>query len=505
MPAALGVALACLAAPPAAIAERPEPLVYTVRVSRPSSQRAEVEVQVPTGRAASVEMMMPLWSPGFYRVEDYASRVEDFAARSADGAILPVEKTRPNRWRIGTKGAPMVFVTYRLLCDQRSVTTNWISEELGVLNGAATFITLVEKASRPHHVKLERPPGWKRAMTGLEAGPGYYRAADYDELVDSPIVAGDLSVHEFKVAGTLHALVDAGERGSWDGRRAATDLARMVSETRRFWGVLPYKRYVFLNVFRPGGGGLEHASSTLLTASPEKANTPEGYMRWLGFVSHEYFHAFNVKRLRPVELGPFDYETAPRTKSLWVAEGLTNYGVDLVLSRSGLYGVPQFLKSLSSAVGELQGAPGRLQQTLEQSSEEVWNNSLSGINPASDTVSYYVKGHVVGFLLDAKVRRATGGRKSLRDVMRLAYARYSGERGFTPEEFEAIAQEVAGEDLTLWFHRAVASTEELDYAEALDWFGLRFAAPGPAGAATTWTLEPRPNATRAQRSRLKHP
>ena len=155
-------------------------------------------------------------------------------------------------------------------------------------------------------------------------------------------------------------------------------------------------------------------------------------------------------------------------------------------------------------MGELQEAPGRLRQTLEESSEEVWTNSLSGINPTSDTVSYYVKGHVVGFLLDARVRHLTGGRKSLRDVMRLAYARHAGARGFTPEEFEAVAEAVAGADLRAWFHRAVGSTEELDYAEALDWFGLCFAVPGSGGPTEGWRLEPCPKATRAQRSHLQN-
>jgi predicted metalloprotease with PDZ domain len=258
---------------------------------------------------------------------------------------------------------------------------------------------------------------------------------------------------------------------------------------------------VFLCVFRRGGGGLEHRNSTLLTSSAAAMRTPASYLSWLTFVSHEYFHAFNVKRLRPVELGPFDYEKVPRTTGLWVAEGITAYYDGLLTTRAGLGTAKDFLARLSRNIDQLQKSPGRLQQTLEQASLTVWTSSFSGLGGGSKTISYYVKGPVVAFLLDAKVRRATKGTKTLDDVMRLAYQRYSGEKGFTAEQFRKTAEEVAGVDLQAWFKKAVASTEELDYAEALNWFGLRFA-PGD-GEAKTWRLEVREDATAAQRGRLQ--
>jgi predicted metalloprotease with PDZ domain len=294
--------------------------------------------------------------------------------------------------------------------------------------------------------------------------------------VDSPIVAGNPTVHEFQVEGSRHFLVDIGETGQWDGGRAAHDLEKIVRETRRFWGFLPFQRYYFLNVFRMGGGGLEHRDSTLLTASPTRLAATGPDFRWYSFVSHEYFHAFNVKRLRPVELGPFDYEDAPHTSSLWISEGLTTYFGELIVTRAGLGKADDFLASMSAQIGQLQTSPGRLVQTLEQSSLDVWSSGMSGVGRRnSTTVSYYVKGPVVGFLLDAKIRRATADKKSFDDAMRLAYKRYSGERGFTSEQFRTTTEEIAGIDLKEWFRRALASTEELDYAEALDWFGLRFA------------------------------
>jgi predicted metalloprotease with PDZ domain len=482
-----------------------DPIVYTVKFLAPESHIAEVEIDVPTGRRPIIEMMMAVWSPGFYRIEDYASRVQNLFARGSDGGALQVEKRPGNRWQIHTGGKARVLVSYRLFCNSRSVTTNWVGEDMAVLNGAATFITLVESVRRPHEVRLELPSKWKRSMSGLDRAPGglanHYRAPDYDTLVDSPVVAGDPSVRVFDVSGSKHYLVDVGEIGQWDGRRAARDLESIVRENLRFWGFLPFKKYVFLIVFRQGGGGLEHKNSTLLTSSP-RAITP-GF-GWLAFVCHEYFHAFNVKRLRPIELGPFDYERPGSTSSLWVSEGLTTYYGELLVCRAGLGGPRDFLERLSSHIGQLQSGAGRLLQTLEQSSLNVWNAGTSGVGQNSaTTVSYYVKGPVVGFLLDAKIRRATGGKKSLDDVMRLAYKRYSGRRGFTPAQFRMTAQEVAGVNLMDWFRKAISSTEELDYSEALDWFGLRFTTDGGQRPSSAWKLEVRDDATESQKSHLE--
>ncbi len=480
-----------------------DPITYTVTIAQPATHLAQMEASVPAAGDV-VELMMPVWSPGFYRVEDYAGRVGGLTARDPGGTPLVVEHPRPNRWTVRAGGRPFRLF-YQVLCEQRSVTTNWVSDSLAVLNGAPTFVTPVESPARPHpyDVRLVLPAGWT-VMTALAAAPdsqpGHYRAPDYDALVDSPILAGFLSVHQFTVDSSVHYLVDAGDAGAWDGARVAGDLSRIVAATARLWGGLPFRRYYFLNVFRRGGGGLEHSASSLLTSNAARVATPQGYHGWLEFVSHEYFHAVNVKRLRPVELGPFDYEQPPRTPSLWMAEGFTSYYGDLALPRAGIGDQAAFLASLSAAIRQLQQSPGRRMQTVEQSSLGVWANSLSGVNPDSTTVSYYLKGQVIAFLLDARVRQATNGKRSLDDVMRLAYQRYSGARGYTEEQFEQTAAEVAGVDLGDWFRRALASTQELDYAEALEWFGLRFTSGGDA--ANQWALEVDPDASPAQRQHL---
>lgn len=498
-------AATCLPAVPSATRQaRLDPIVYTLRAPEPATHVAEVTAVVPTSGHASIEMMLPVWSPGYYEVENYAGNVHDLGAHTPDGTALQVQQPTGNRWRIETKSSPTVVLTYRITCDRGFVTANYVGEDLWTLNGAPSFMTLVEKAKRPHEVHLELPAGWS-AMTSLDPAPdgmpNHWLAADFDELVDSPIAAGELSVHTFTVAGTPHYLVDMGEVGDFDGAAAARDLQRIVQQTCRFWADLPYKRYVFLNIFRRGGGGLEHKSSTMLTSSLDRTQTPEAYLGWLAFVSHEYFHAFNVKRLRPVELGPFDYENPPSTSSLWISEGLTSYFGGLMVTRSGLGSPEHYLSALSGHIRQLQTSPGRLLQTLNQSSLDVWSGGGSGVGQDPETrISYYVKGPVVGFVLDARIQRLTDGRKGLGDVMRLAYQRYGGERGFTPEQFQETAEEVTGANLNTFFQRTLASTEELDYQEALDWFGLRFAAVTSDDPAAVWRLEVRPDATPEQRS-----
>jgi predicted metalloprotease with PDZ domain len=494
-------------APQSATAQAPAPIVYTVKIPSPETHIAEIEATVPTDGRAAIELMMPIWTPGFYKVEDYAGKVQGLAARTADGKPLQVDQPKKNRWQIQTGGGATVIVSYKLLCQGRSVTTNWVGEDLLVLNGGSAFVTLVDKVPRAHDIRLELPAKWKQAMSVLDAAPGgkpnEFRAPDFDTLVDSPIVAGNLDVQEFEVDGSKHFVVAGGDIAQWDGKRVAGELAKIAAENRRMWGFLPFKRYAFLCVLRQGkgGGGLEHKNSTLVMTNSTATRSEGSLASWLGLASHEYFHAFNVKRLRPVELGPFDYEKEPRTTGLWVAEGLTSYYGDLVLPRAGIGGTKEYLARLSSHISTLQKSPGRLVQSLEKASYDVWTSSFSGVGGSDKTISYYVKGPVVGFLLDARIRHATNGAKSLDNMMKLAYERYSGPKGFTADQFRQTAEDVAGVDLKEWFRKAISSTEELDYTEALDWFGLQFAATEGNQATKTWKLEPRPNASDAQKAR----
>jgi predicted metalloprotease with PDZ domain len=501
-----------------ALAQPLDPITYLVRVPAADTHFIDVEATIPASGQASIDLMMPIWSPGYYRVEDYAAQVTDLSARDGRGEPLKVEKPQSNRWRVEAGGARAIVLTYRVFCNQRSVTTNYVDSDYGVLNGAPTFITIAERAKREHRVQLELPPTWTRAMTGLDDAPegqsNHFVASDYEALVDSPILAGRLGITEFSVADKKHYVVGAGDMEGWDAAAATRDLATFVEECARFWGFLPYEKYLFLLMFRSGGGGLEHMNSSLSTVSARPSRAPDGAAAapppaasdqrpWpaRGLLVHEYFHLFNAKRLRPVELGPFDFEKQPTTGSLWIAEGVTSYYSGLLTTRAGLQTPEQYLAGLSGLIGGLQGSPGRLLQSVEQSSLEVWSNSNSGIAPNATTVSYYHKGHVLALLLDAKIRRLTRGCASLDDVMRQAYRRYGGERGFTADEFRRVAEEVADSDLREWFRSSVSSTDDLLYTDLLEWYGLQFvASESPAGA---WKLEAQPNPTEAQKQNLQ--
>jgi predicted metalloprotease with PDZ domain len=474
---------------PAQPRQAAEPIVYTLRFPAPSTGYVEIEAAVPTGGRTTVELMMAVWTPGSYLIREYERHVEAFTARSADGKSLPVEKTRKNRWRIQvpTPAPRTISVAYRVYAREVTVRNNWVDDSFAMLNGAPTFLTLTDGIARPHDVRLVLPEGWKRTVTALPAAPGgepdHYVAPDYDTLVDSPIIAGNPSVHEFTVDGRSHFLVNAGDDSLWDSARTIADMSAIVSEWRRMWGFLPYPRYYFLNVLTDSGGGLEHADSSLLMTKRDQTRARRDYVSWLSLVSHEFFHAWNVKRLRPIELGPFDYENENYTRSLWIAEGFTDYYGELALARAKLISADEYLALLGERLEALQSQPGRLVQPLQLASYDAWIKEYRpDENSVNSAISYYTKGGAVAFLLDARIRRATGGARSLDDGMRLAYERYSGARGYTTSEFRQMMAEVAGVDLDQFFGRAVDSTEELDYTEALDWLGLRFGLDGPSSA-----------------------
>jgi predicted metalloprotease with PDZ domain len=466
-----------------------EPIRYTVSFPAPHTHYVEVSAVVPA-RAAAVELMMAVWTPGSYLVREFERNVEAVTASGPDGRAMAVEKSGKNRWRVASGGAATVTVKYRVYGREMSVRTNWIDASFALLNGAPTFMTLADGVARAHDVSIVPAQAWKTSMTGLAPVPGsdhHYRAPDYDTLVDSPIVLGNPVVHEFTVDGKRHYLVNEGEAGVFDGARAAKDLATIVQEYRRMWGSLPYDKYLFLNLLTEASGGLEHKNSSVLMASRWATRTRRAYVAWLELASHEFAHVWNVKRLRPVELGPFNYEQEVHTRSLWVAEGITDYYGDLAVHRAGLSTREEFLDSLSSKIEELQTTPGRLVQSAELASFDAWIKYYRpDENSANTSISYYTKGAVLGFLLDAKIRNATNGAKSLDDVLTTAFQRYSGARGYTPAEFRAVAEQVAGSSLSAFWETGVQGTGELDYGEALETFGLRFTPSAQATTSRPW-------------------
>ncbi|MCO4746080.1 MAG: M61 family metallopeptidase [Proteobacteria bacterium] len=432
-----------------------------------------VRLTFPEGAEGGRELYMPSWTPGSYKIRDFARHVEGVAA-SADGEPVPTSKVAKNRWHVEYAGP--FTLSYDVYARELGVQTSFVDDRMAVLNGASLFL-FEHGAPSSFELELQTPEGWA-VHTALErqtSGDVHrFLASTVDELIDSPILVGQADVQVIAHDGIDHELVSMAFAPSWDAERAAADLAKLIQVQTAFWGQAPYANYSFLCV-GGGGGGLEHLDSTLMMSSAHAMADEESYEGWLGLASHEFFHTWNVKRLRPVELGPFDYETEVYTDSLWVAEGLTSYFGPLLLRRADLLDEASYLEGLSRSIDRLQRRPGRHVRSLEASSFDAWvKHYQRDENTKNTSVSYYGKGSVVGFLLDAELRRRGA---SLDRAMVLAYERYSGETGFTPDQFRDVLSEVADEDMRPWLDTALAGTEELDYAPALALYGLQFADP----------------------------
>lgn len=479
----------------------PQPIRYRVRFPADHPHYTEIEVRIPVeGNAADatgkleVELFLPVWTPGSYLVREYARHIESLTATDSEQNALPVLKTRKNRWLVKSDHLLReITIFYRLYCNDLTVRTNFRDENQAVLHGAATFLGLADGCARPHEVTLELPTHWAGAWTGMPGSQNNFHAADYDTLVDSPIVAGSPILHSFNIDGKSHILLNFGDSSYWDTAKAVEDLENLVLKYRAMWGALPYDGYFFFNLLTGGRGALEHSNSMVLMADRFTMRTRTSYAAWLNLVSHEFFHVWNVKRLRPVELGPFDYENEVYTRNLWIAEGFTEYYGPLTVCRAGLTTTEEFLgtsttrdrttgpDSLSGWIEALQDTAGRRQQSVATASFDAWIKLYRpDENSPNSSISYYTKGAVIAWLLDAKIRAATDDARSLDDLMRLAFQRYAGSRGFSTEEFRQTAEEVAGIELRNWFKHVTETTDELDYREALAWFGLRFKAPDAA-------------------------
>ena len=463
---------------PTAATQANDPIRYTLRFPAPQTHYVEIEATYPTGGQQQIELFMAVWTPGSYLVREYERHVENVVARNPGGTPLTVIKSAKNRWRIATGGIPRVTLSYRVYGREMTVRNNWIDSGFAMLNGAPTFISLVGGLNRPHDVRIELPAGWKTSATALTPGPNpnTYRAEDFDTLIDSPIILGNPVIRQFEVAGKKHYLVLEGDPTFFDADRASADLQKIVATAGTVMGGrYDYPHSYFLNMVTESGGGLEHKNSFLGMSSRFATRTPRAYRDWLGLVAHEYFHNWNIKRLRPIELGPFDYEKEVHSKALWIGEGFTDYYSGLLVKRAGLATRDEYLEELTSQIEQVQNTPGRLVTSVDMASYDTWIKQYRpDENTANTSINYYPKGAVIAFLLDARIRRATNGKQSLDDAMRLAYGRYAGAKGYTLEQFYQTMSEAAGTNLRPFFATAVETTEELNYKDALDWYGLRF-------------------------------
>jgi predicted metalloprotease with PDZ domain len=452
-----------------------------------------VRLTVPSLGGERVRLMMPVWTPGSYMVREYARQVETIRAFDGQGSERVVEKVDKNHWEVESKGTDRVVIEYQLYGREMGVRTNWIEDEFAFITGAATFLTSEGLLDHPHVVRCKPREGWKQIATSLLSPKGeeawVRRAENFDELIDSPLVLGTIDIRTETIGGVEHYLATAPfTTGSpqvsglatnrseawWDTEKAMADVVKLVEVEQKFWGEVPYNRYWFLNLITESGGGLEHDNSTVLMASRWAPRQRSKYVDWLGLVSHEFFHTWNVRRLRPKTLQRYDYNQEQYFKELWVAEGLTSYYDDLFVVRAGLCTPKEYLERLSKSIQGYQNAPGRLVQNVLDSSFDSWIKFYRpDENAANSRISYYVKGALIGMLLDAKIRMEHGGEKSLDDCMRLLWQRHR-QGGYENEDFLRIVAEVGSKQTAEWLERELASTQELDYTPLLEAFGLQW-------------------------------
>lgn len=461
---------------------------YTVSMPRPHTHMLEVEARFRYASApSSVELRMPVWTPGSYLVREFERHVQDFAPAGDGGRALQWAKTDKNTWRVETAGTRDLRVRYSVYSNELSVRTNDVNDRHAFWNNAALLMYPAGHLGSPSTLRVEPFGNWKVA-TGLPAVSGErntFRAENFDVLYDSPFIASDFRVVQFEVKGVPHRVVLDGE-GNYDPERIRRDTQKVVEAEAEMMGEIPYHDYTFILMLgASGGGGLEHLNSTSLTWRRFGFSTNDDYLNLSGLVAHEFYHLWNVKRMRPDALGPFDYTQENYTRLLWVAEGITDYYASVFVRRAGLMTDRQYVENMARALQGLQNTPGRLEQSAEESSFDAWIKYYrSDENSVNSSVSYYDKGAILGMLLDLEIRRRSNNARSLDDVMRALYTDYFKRgRNYTPEDFQREAERAAGTSLEEFFRRYVRGREELDYNAALEWVGLRLDTSAPANSA----------------------
>ena len=493
-----------------------ERIHYLIVPASPEAHRFEVTVQVSDPDPAGQRFWLPVWVPGSYLVREFARHVLSICAQDGQGRPVAVTKVDKHRWQCAPCAGPL-SVTCEVYAWDLSVRAAHLDATHAYFNGSSVFLAVEGQEHVACSVDI-RPPaaeacrGWRVATTLARAGApehgfGLYRAADYDELIDHPVECGTFDLVSFEAHGVRHDIAVTGRhRGDLD--RLACDLARACTAHIDLFGAPPpFDRYLFqVMVVGDGYGGLEHRSSTSLLCSrddlpqPGQAGTTDKYRTLLGLASHEYFHAWNVKRIKPAAFLPYDLSREAYTRQLWAFEGITSYYDDLALVRCGLVTEAEYLQVLGETVTRVLRGRGRLRQSVAESSFDAWVKFYRpDENTSNAVVSYYTKGSLVALALDLTLREATGGARSLDDLMRRLWQDHGAPGIGVPEErIAALASELAGRDLSAFFALAVEGTDDLPLATLLSGVGVRLglrAATGDADKGGTPGPQPKAAAT----------
>jgi len=451
-------------------------MAFTVSMEQPNTHYYHVVFRCEGMKGETQDFKMPAWTPGYYRIMDFAKNATRFRAEDGSGNSLAWEKTEKNIWQVKCGEAKSITVSYDVYAFDRSVADCFLDDSKGYIAPAGLFMYVAGRLQHPVTVTVKPYKEWKTVSTGLEPVEGKqntFFAPNFDVLYDCPIFVGNQEVLSFEVDGIPHK-VAINEPGDFDRDKLVSILKRMVESAVAIIGEIPYRHYTFI-MMGEGQGGLEHQNSMAVFSSVPNLDDPNDYNRWLSFIAHEFFHLYNVKAIRPIALGPFDYDKENYTNMLWVSEGFTVYYEYLILNRAGFMSRDEVLEKVQNIIGSYENVPGRLYQSVTEASFNAWIQSFFGRggNAANTTISYYDKGAALGMLLDLKIRHETKNQKSLDDVMQVLYQKYYKEkkRGFTDEEFREVCESVAGCPLPEIFEYA-STVKDIDYPKYLAYAGL---------------------------------
>ncbi len=505
-----GLCLLALAVCGGAVAQdQPLKLKYWLAMSHPNSHLFEVTVEVglpADAKLGSLDFQMPKWSPGRYAVFDFAKNVQEVQAGSlclpsfeCEQIILPVTRVDDQTWRVQVGGFRLIDnikrlrLTYKVFANDLSGTFSELDSRHANFNGGCVFMYIVNHKQDPVSLSINPPKGWRIVNGRTEIkDQSEWQFPNWDIMTDTPTeIAPDWTEDDFRVGGRQYHVV-VHSLGNEGGKRPALvrDIEQIVKAETAMWGAPEFDSYTFLIHFAADGhssDGMEHLTSTQIIV-PGGLADPGMYEDALDAIAHEFFHVWNVKRLRPIELGPWDFTRPANTRGLWIAEGITNYYGHLMQRRAGLWTDAELLSTLSRQITEVENSPGsRLMSAEESSLSAPFIDDAphaQKTNLANTSISYYPKGEVLGLVLDLLIRGKTGGRASLDDVMRRMYEEfylkspnatyYLRGRGYRPEDFERMVSEVSGADMSDFFKRYVRGVDSPPYEEVFAQVGLRF-------------------------------
>ncbi len=464
-------------------------IIYTVSMENPNNHYFHVTLLYTGINEKSVELKLPVWTPGYYMIMDYAKYLIEFKAADGSGKGLAWEKTSKNRWKVNTEFTHILSVSYDVFAFRTSVADSFLDDGKGFISPTGIFMYPAGQKDQPVTVSIKPYEKFKNISTGLDPVAGKentFSAPGFDVLYDCPILIGNQEILKFETGGIPYTI--AGENlGNIDRSVMVEDFKKIVETSTSLIGEIPYKHYTFI-IMNRGGGGLEHTNSMAVFSNRLDFNTPQAINGWLSFIAHEFFHLYNVKTIRPIALGPFDYDKENYTDMLWFSEGVTSYYENLILNRAGFFNREDVLKEMKTSISNYENIPGHLFQSVAQSSFDSWMLFFNRSENASNTtISYYDKGCAMGMLLDLKIRYESGNKKSLDDVMMNLYQVYyrDKKRGFTDKEFREVCEKFAGSSLSELFDVYIPTVDDIDYAKYLGYAGLTIDT-NPAEAPGAW-------------------